>query len=147
MIESILQYKLGTKTVPLEGVVSRIVSFRGDTQELGKVKNSPPNPIVAIQFKDYESIEAAEKVYVEQKSSEEYEGNPDEYSGYGKLVSEERTRVADVSYDPENEEHKAQYEAAGSPDLAELDAEGRPWKPTLYEKYNVYFEVVEIWNG
>lgn len=147
MIESKLPFKVGTKFIPLEGAVSRIVSFRGDTQEMGAIKGAPPNPVVAIQFRDYESLEAAQKVYVEQKSNEEYVGDPAEYSGYGKLVAEERTRVADLAYNPEDPEHVAQYEAAGSPDLEELDADGNPWKPTVYETYNVYFEVVEIWQG
>ena len=31
--------------------------------------------------------------------------------------------------------------------MSELDADGNLWKPTVYEKYNVYFEVVEIWQG
>lgn len=36
-------------------------------------------------------------------------------------------------YDPENPAHLAQYVAAGSPDLSELDADGNPWRPTIYE--------------
>lgn len=40
-------------------------------------------------------------------------------------------------YDPQNPKHLAQYKAAGSPDLSELDADGNPWRPTVYELVEV----------
>ena len=40
-------------------------------------------------------------------------------------------------YDPQNPKHIAQYEAAGSPYLSELDADGNPWRPTIYELMEV----------
>jgi hypothetical protein len=44
-------------------------------------------------------------------------------------------RSIGVTYDPENPDHVAQYEAAGSPDLSELDAHGNPWRATETEEY------------
>lgn len=49
-------------------------------------------------------------------------------------VLDEITEVETPNYDPSNSEHITQYEAAGSPDLSELDANGNPWKPTIYVK-------------
>jgi len=40
-------------------------------------------------------------------------------------------------YDPQNPAHLAQYNAAGAPDLSELDADGNPWRPTAYELVEV----------
>ena len=40
-------------------------------------------------------------------------------------------------YDPQNPKHLAQYKAAGSPGLSELDAHGNPWHPTVYELVEV----------
>lgn len=44
-------------------------------------------------------------------------------------------RTVAATYDPNNPDHVAQYEAAGSPDLSELDAHGNPWMATGSEEY------------
>lgn len=44
-------------------------------------------------------------------------------------------RSVGAVYDPNNPDHVAQYEAAGSPDLNELDAHGNPWQPTVSKEY------------
>lgn len=44
-------------------------------------------------------------------------------------------RSVGAVYDPNNPDHVAQYEAAGSPDFKELDAHGNPWQPTILEEY------------
>jgi hypothetical protein len=44
-------------------------------------------------------------------------------------------RSIGVDYDQANPDHVAQYEAAGSPDLSELDANGKPWRATEIEEY------------
>lgn len=69
---------------------------------------------VTLLFKDYFNTTAAEKV-----------------------VQQVRPKIA-PDYDPENPMHKAQWEAAGKPDLKQLDANGDPWRPTVFE---------EKWDG
>lgn len=66
---------------------------------------------VALLFKDYASPEAAEKV-----------------------LQKVRPKVV-PAFDPKNALHKAQWEAAGKPDL---HAHGEPWRPTVFE---------EKWDG
>ena len=69
---------------------------------------------VAILFRDYASPEAAEKI-----------------------MRQVRPQVA-PEYDAKNPLHKAQWEAAGRPNLKKLDAHGDPWRPTVFD---------ERWDG
>lgn len=59
-----------------------------------------------------------------------------------KILDEVRTPLPAPDYDPANPVHIAQWEAAGSPDLAALDAHGEPWRPTVAE-YSVEYR----WDG
>lgn len=66
-------------------------------------------PTTVIVVKDWEDKDAAQKVMSK--------------------------RSVGVPFDPNNEAHVVQYEAAGSPDLSELDAHGNPWMATDLEEY------------
>jgi len=87
--------------------VKNQVTYSRAVESRTKIFSDKPTTVIVV--KDWEDKEAAQKVLSK--------------------------RSVGVAFDPKNEAHVAQYEAAGSPDLSELDAHGNPWRATELEEY------------
>jgi len=152
-IESKLQLKYEGLPNPVEvaGGYTRIVGFRGSAFQETHILGNPQEPSVELTLRDWASKDGAEKVYEEEKTQlgEHPEGiaDPENYKGPGVLEFEVKSRLVGVTFDPENLEHVAQYEAAGSPPLDQLDAHGNPWMATVSENYKIWTLVLQVYRG
>lgn len=155
-IESTLQLEFPglSRPVPVEGGFTRITRFKGSAQQLGITQGENPNPVVELECLEWESKEAAQRVF--EPESSPYDGDPDKYQGRGELSFELKTRYQAVAYDESNPEHVRQkqeivdrwqssVDARQNPEPLEKQLEG--WEPSETVEYKVWTETIHVWRG
>lgn len=155
-IESTLQLEFPGLSipVPVEGGFTRIVEFRGTTQQIGLIQGDTPNPVVKLECLEWENKAAAQRVF--EVESSPYEGDPDKYQGSGELSFELKTRYQAAIYDESNPEHLRQRQEiidrwqakvdAGEP-VEPLEKQLEGWEPSEAVEYKVWTETLHVWRG